>query len=136
MTHLEAVDRIKAAGIQGPCHGNFNRVKELVEAALDKLGVAYLAGKDWENAGIQLRQAHEFAQQLCQAGPTDLYFRRDLALTQEHMGQHAEGLGQTAEARNWYKRSLDTWQAWHKQAGHDIPFLAIHEARLKNRLGD
>jgi len=32
MTHARALERIKSAGIQGPCHGNFNRVKELVEA--------------------------------------------------------------------------------------------------------
>jgi hypothetical protein len=60
--------------------------REMVALALDELGRAYLAAKGWDKAAANLNRARELLDQIHAEMPSDLYFLRDLALTQEHLG--------------------------------------------------
>ncbi len=105
----------------------------IVETAFDELGRAYVAEKDWNKAGANLNRAREMLDRIHAEMPSDLYFLRDLALTEEHLGWLADARTRRDEARQWYQTALRSWEAWRTQT-RDNPYVANNVARLREHM--
>lgn len=99
----------------------------------NELGDLELEAGNREKALEHYRAALQLAEKRIGERPQDMQARRELADTQEKLGQFCESSGQWQEAREWYGKSLTVWREWTKY-GVSSPYNERREKQAADRL--
>ncbi len=94
--------------------GRSDMVLELLRIH-NRIGEMSLAMRDYRAALDHYHEAVALGQDLLRSRPSDLVLYRDLADCYENLGRWYERRDR-AQAREWYRKSLDIWSAWPRTA--------------------
>jgi len=88
------------------------RLRRDLLRAENQLGALLLETGDSAGAMAHHRQALRAAEELLRLHPSDPLLHRDLADCYESLGRFCARTGNRAEAREWFRKSVEIWSQW------------------------